>query len=102
MIRILIITLSLLSMLGCSSVTMRTDQQPKNHDTATFQKTYPYWWWGLRGEHDINVREICLGKEVKQMQAVNTFTDSLSILFTLGIYSPRTARVWCKDTKESL
>ncbi len=99
MLRILIITVSLLTMLGCSSVTMRTDQQAKTHDTVSFQKTYPYWWWGLKGEHDINVREICQGKPVKQMQAVNTFTDSLSIIFTLGIYMPRTARVWCEDAE---
>ena len=94
---LLLITL-LLS--ACSSVTIRTDDQPKSHSSPTFQKTYTYWWWYAKGEHDVNVREVCKGQPVEQMQAVNTVTDSLAFIFTLGIYSPRTARVWCKgDTQ---
>lgn len=85
------------ALVGCSSVTMRHDLSERNESPATFQKTYSYWWWGLKGEHNINVREICQGKPVDQMQAINTFTDSLAIIFTLGIYSPRTARVWCQE-----
>ena len=96
MIRIVFMCTLIFSLLGCSSVTMRTDTQAKTHETASFQKSYPYWWWGIKGEHDINVREICQGNTVKQMQALNTFTDSLAIIFTLGIYAPKTARVWCE------
>ncbi len=93
----LILLLLVFSITGCSSVTLRTDQNVKTHSTASFQKTYPYWWWGFRGEHEVNVREICQDKGVEQMQAVHTFTDALSIIFTLGIYAPRTARVWCEE-----
>lgn len=100
MIRSFLILTIIFFMLGCSSVTLRTDTQAKNHKAATFQKSYAYWWWGFKGEHDINVREICQGKAVKQMQAINTFTDSLSIIFTLGIYAPRTARVWCETQED--
>lgn len=97
MIKNIIIFLVLACIMGCSSVTLRQDQEPRNEKPATYQKTYNYWWWGLKGEHDINVREICQGNGVDQMQAINTFTNTLSIIFTLGIYSPRTARVWCKE-----
>ena len=99
MIRALLIFSIVFNLVGCSSVTLRTDTQAKTHKPATFQKSYAYWWWGFKGEHDINVREICQGKAVKQMQAINTFTDSLAIIFTLGIYLPRTARVWCEDSE---
>ena len=96
MTKTILLTLLLIYLSGCSSVTLRQDQAVRNETSATFQKTYPYWWWGLSGEHDINVREICQGKAVDQMQAIHTFTDSLAIIFTLGIYAPRTARVWCE------
>ena len=86
----------MLALSACSSVTIRTDDQPKSHSAPSYQKTYPYWWWAAKGEHDVNVREICKGKPVEQMQVISTFTDSLAFIFTLGIYSPRTARVWCK------
>ena len=80
---------------ACSPVTIRSDDQAKTYEAAHYQKTVSYWWWGLKGEHNINVREACRGLPVKQMQATSTFTDALAFIFTLGIYMPRTAKVWC-------
>ena len=81
---------------ACSSVTLRTDAQDKAGNTPDFQKTYDYWWWGLKGEHSVNVREICQGRKVRQMQSVATIPNVMAAIFTLGIYQPRTARVWCE------
>lgn len=80
---------------GCSSVTMRTDQAEKSRTPPDFQKSYDYWWWGLQGEHEVNVREVCQGRHVLQMQSVATIPNMVVTLVTLGIYQPRTARVWC-------
>ncbi len=85
---------------SCSSVNIRTDEQREENRPPTFQKRYVFWWWGLKGEHSVNVREICLDKPVMQMQTVDTFTDVLYGVFTLGIYAPRTARVWCGGETE--
>ena len=82
---------------GCANVNVRTDNLPEVTTVPTFEQSYVFWWWGLDGEYEVNVREICLGKGVEQMQTVTTFDDSLISLVTLGIYSKRTARVWCKD-----
>ncbi len=82
---------------ACSAVTVRTDNSPETSEPPSFQQRYTYWWWGLKGEHSVNVREICVGRRVEQMQAIYSVGDSLLALFTLGIYSPRTARIWCKE-----
>ncbi|MGR6872854.1 Bor family protein [Pseudomonas sp. HK3] len=95
--KIISMLLVVISLSACSSVTMRTDDKPKSHAAPTFQKTYTYWWWYSVGEHDVNVREICKGKPVEQIQTITTATDFLAHIFTLGIYAPRTARVWCKE-----
>lgn len=87
----------LLLLSGCSSVNIRTDGEKETTRPPDFEQTFNYWWWGLKGEHEVNVREVCLGKPVEQMQAVDTLSDSLFGLITLGIYSPRSARVWCKE-----
>jgi hypothetical protein len=100
MMRFIIILLSLSILAGCSSVTIRTDDQVKSYVSASYQKNVSYWWWGFSGEHYINVREVCKGQAVKQVQAVTTFTDSLATIFTLGIYVPRTARVWCDSNNK--
>ena len=93
---ILLIVL-VLSISACSSVTIRTDNQKKIRQAPTYEKRFHYYWWGLKGDHKVNVRLACQGKEVKQMQSVYTFGDSVLGLITLGIYSPRTARVWCAE-----
>ena len=87
----------LLTLISCSSVTIRTDGGEENTQAPNVEQQYTYWWWGLQNSYEINVRESCKGQDVEQMQAVYTITDSLSGLFTLGIYSPRTARIWCQE-----
>ena len=82
---------------SCSSVNIRTDSSRENYAQATFQKRYHYWWWGLKGKHRINVREICNRQRVMQMQAVSRASDILIAISTLGIYTTRTARVWCEE-----
>lgn len=82
---------------GCASVNIRTDNLPESQHPPTFEQSYVFWWWGIDGEHSVNVREVCLGKKVKQMQTVASFQNSVITILTLGIYSKRTARVWCED-----
>lgn len=84
---------------SCAAVNVRTDDKPEDYSDPSFQKRYNYWWWGLRGEYQINVREICITSPVEQMQTVETPGDILLQIVTLGIYWPRTARVWCGETK---
>lgn len=92
-----ILSLVMLTMCGCSSVNVRTDEHHEETRPPTYQKSYNYWWWGLRGRHSINVREVCQGRPVIQVQAVDTVSNIFAGLFTLGIYAPRTARIWCGE-----
>jgi len=94
--KFILIILTLL-ICACSSVTVRTDSETESSNSPSFQQSYSYWWWGLRGEHSVNVREVCNGQPVEQMQSTYTITDALVGLFTLGIYAPRSARVWCGE-----
>jgi len=85
---------------ACESVTIRTDNLRETSDIPSYQKSFNYWWWGLKGEHDINVREICTGNSVTQLQSIASFSDAAFTMFTLGIYSPRSARIWCKGDQD--
>lgn len=97
MMKKILVSIFIFNIYACSSVNVRTDGKLEDSSSPSFQKRYTYWWWGLKGGHSINVREVCEGKRVIQMQAVTTFSDSLLTLITLGVYSPRTARVWCAE-----
>lgn len=87
----------LMQLIGCSSVTVRTDEQFKTTRPPTYEQRLNYWWWGLKGFHSVNVREVCGNRRVEQMQAVNTFGDIVRYIVTIGIYAPRSARIWCAE-----
>ena len=80
---------------ACSTVTIRDKGEAKLSTEPTYSDSKTYWFWGLVGENHINVTDVCNGKAPKQMQAQSTLSDSLLTIVTLGIYQPRTAKVWC-------
>jgi len=80
---------------ACSTVTIRPKGTAKAGTDPTWSSSESFFLWGLVGEHRIDVSKVCGNKGVKQMQAQDTFVDSLLTLLTIGIYSPRTAKVWC-------
>ncbi len=81
---------------ACSTATIRPQGGERISGDPNYEESKSYFFWGLSGEHDINVAEICKDKGVEQMQSQFTFLDGVKTVFTLGIYSPKTAKVWCK------
>lgn len=88
--------LPLVLMLGaCSSVTIRPYGGEKDTTPPDYQASKSFYWFGLSGEHEVNTSLICGERRVMQMQAVTSLSNWLQGLVTLGIYAPRTAKVWC-------
>lgn len=82
---------------GCASVTVRPEGGAKLSSEPTYKDSKSYFFWGLKGEHTIDVQEICAGKGVDQLQSQYTFGNGFLTAITLGIYAPKTAKVWCKE-----
>ena len=81
---------------GCFTVTSRPDGGFKVAGQPTFEQRQDFFLWGLVGESHIDAKATCSGKQPAQMQSQQTFVDGLLGLVTLGIYSPQTAKIWCK------
>lgn len=81
---------------GCYSVTSRPDGAFKLAATPTFEQRQDFYLWGLVGESHIDTKQVCATSQTVQMQSQQTFVDGFLGLITLGIYSPQTAKVWCK------
>jgi hypothetical protein len=97
----LIMGIALLGLSACSTVTIAPQGEAKLASKPSYEESKPFYFWGLSGEHHINVLEVCNNKEPLQMQSQQTFSDGLFGLITLGIYAPHTAKVWCpKETSE--
>ena len=80
---------------GCATVTLTQQGERKISSHPTYEKRQNFFLWGLVGDKYIDTQEVCGPKEVKQMQTQFTFVDELLSFITLGVYAPRTARVWC-------
>ena len=81
---------------GCYNVTIRPDGGFKMASHPTFEQRQDFYLWGLVGESHIDTSKICTKSSPSQMQSEMTFVDGLLAVVTLGIYSPETAKVWCK------
>jgi hypothetical protein len=80
---------------GCYNVTIRPEGGYRVATPPTFEQRQDFYLWGLVGESHIDTRTVCKNG-TSQLQSQVRFVDGLLTLVTLGIYSPETARVWCK------
>ena len=86
--------------ISCQTVTINPKGGWQKYSSfPSYEVAQSFFFWGLAGEAYIDVSSICGEREVRQMQRQATFTNQLLTLITLGIYSPRTARVWCGNRK---
>ncbi|GAA6152054.1 Bor family protein [Pseudoteredinibacter isoporae] len=87
---------ALLALCACTSVTIRPNGGEKLHSEPDYIDSKPFYLAGLIGEHTVDVNEVCEGAEIEQMQTLISSNDYVLSLLTLFIYSPRTAKVWCR------
>lgn len=97
MIKKLSSSLCLVALLsGCSTVTIHPQATQKLATEPTFQETRDFYFWGLKGETRVDVKEVCGASTVQQMQSQKTFANGFLGAITLGIYAPHSVRVWCE------
>ncbi len=82
---------------SCANVTVRPDGGQRVSSNADVSESTDFFLWGLTPESvDVVLANHCGGATPKQFQAQTTFIDGLLGAITLGIYSPRSYRVWCR------
>jgi hypothetical protein len=81
---------------ACSTVTITPKGQSKLSIPPTYEDRMPFFLGGLIGEKDVDVKAVCKGKTVKQVQTQQVFMDSFLAVVTLTIYAPRTVKIWCE------
>ncbi|GEM_PF-3540786 len=93
---------SLAFIASCATVTIK----PKGPDyevntNPSYSRSESFFLWGLAGESNIDVKEICGDRDVTQMQTFFSVGNQLAFAFTLGFYAPTTAEVWCEKRSAS-
>lgn len=78
---------------GCARVTVSKDG---DYDTSnpSWEEKQDIFVFGLISDEDVQLNEVC-PSGTKQLETQITFSDLILTGLTVGIYSPKTARVWC-------
>jgi hypothetical protein len=90
------IVFAFLGLASCSTITIRPEGTKVLRTDPTYKETEDFYFWGLKNEFHVNAKDACAGKKIVQMQAQDTAKDTFYTIITLGIYSPRSARIWCE------
>ncbi len=88
----------LLTMLLSSCATQSFDINPPvgPTDQATLEESQPFFISGLGQDTLVDAAEVCGGAgQVARVETEMTVLDSILGGLTFGIYTPRTARVYC-------
>lgn len=65
--------------------------------TPTYNQSQKFWVGGIGQERVVNAAEVCAGAhKVAKVESKQEAKDVLFGAVTLGIYTPRTAKVYCK------
>ncbi|MBN2694138.1 Bor family protein [bacterium] len=80
---------------ACKTVTITEGDLEEITTDPTYESSESFFIFGIIGESHVYVNQQC-PKGVFQVQTRMSFVDGLLGLITVGIYSPKTVRLWCK------
>ena len=95
--KVALIAAAAILMSACATVTITKRGVARSEAEPTYRRSQDFFLWGLvGGPHEVDATEICGSKrEAVQLQAQHTVGDVVLTLLTVGIYAPRSAKVWC-------
>ncbi len=95
--KVTLITTLILMATGCATQTYQLSDAKVEKPTHEERQTF--FVEGIGQSQMINAAEICGGAEnIIKIESEETAADVGLYIITLGIYSPRTAKVYCKES----
>ncbi len=82
---------------GCSTQTYRVNGDLKSFSAPDKDQMQHFFVSGLGQEQELDAAKICGGADkVVAVQSKHEFVDGFLGLITLGLYTPRHAKVYCR------
>ncbi len=92
-IRFYFIVLSFILLLSGCKVQVHYPSEFPSKTVITNEEVF--WFWGLIGEKNYEVYDICPQGRVYEFKIYTTIPQSTYTILSLGIYSPRTVTIIC-------
>lgn len=86
-----------LTLISCSSVTIDLRGHDRPLGPPSFVDFRNYYFFGLFNRAHVSVGKACLDQVPVRLKSYASTEDILFSLFSLGLYTPRTVKVWCED-----
>jgi Bor protein len=84
-------------LVGCANTSFSVGETVSQTANPKYEERQPYFLSGIGQSQTINAAGICGGADkVSALAKERTATDIALSLVTLGIYTPQTARVYCR------
>lgn len=94
----LMLVAALVIMGGCATQTFTVNDDGSTSGTPTRQSMQPFFVGGIGQTQEMDAEEICGGAEnIAKVEVQLRFLDGFLGFITSGIYTPRTARVYCLE-----
>lgn len=93
MLSIVVLMSTLLS--GCMSSKVVFDESFNRRPPVTYEDYFDYYFLGLKGDNMVSLNQVCLTEKPLAVEYLYSVEDIVISAFALGIYTPRTLRVWC-------
>jgi hypothetical protein len=86
------------SLVGCANATFNFNgQSPSETDTPKLEQRQANFFSGFGQQHTIDAAKVCGGiDKVASVDVNQSLMDAVIATVTLGIYTPLSARVYCK------
>ncbi|MDE0119932.1 MAG: hypothetical protein OXM55_08010 [Bdellovibrionales bacterium] len=80
--------------LSCASISM--ELEPNSKKSTSFNHYSHYVFFGLIGNDSLNIKQACMEGTPVHIQNYFTFEDFLFAISTIGLYSPKSTKIWCQ------
>ena len=95
--RIILLLCLAFMLASCANVTVRPNGGVRVSSPPDVTNTENFFIFGLvPGSVNVELANHCGGSQPSQFQAQTTFVNGLLGAITLGLYAPRSYRVWCR------
>ena len=93
LIRFYILVLTFILVLSSCKIHVRYPSEFPSKTIITNEANF--WFWGLIGEKNYEVNDLCPQGRVYEVKIYSTILQSTYTMLSLGIYSPRTVSIFC-------
>lgn len=88
-------SLLLLLSAGCTTTQLRLHSEWDKFSKPSYEDYFDYYLMAFVGREQVVLQKVCMDQKPYGVEVSRSAEDILIGVYTLGIYTPLTVKVWC-------